>query len=79
MGWSSALTSLAASPASTQGRSRGDSEVTEVSVRYECSEDGWVPCGSEAPLSRLFSARVVLSLARFVGSSSSVWVKSYVG
>ena len=65
--------------ASMRGHSLSSSEATEASVRGEYSEDNWVPCGGEAPLSRWFSAGVVSLLTRSIGSTSSGWVKSSVG
>ena len=61
------------------GSSGGLSGSTKASVRGECGEDGWVPCGGEAPLSRWFLFRVASLLASYVGLSSSGWVKSSVG
>ena len=55
---------------STQGGREGSSEATKAFVRSECGEDGWVSCGSEAPLYRLFSSGVVLLSEISVGLNS---------
>ena len=60
---------LTAAVASTWGKNGGGSKATEESLRGEFGEDGWVPCGGEAPLSQRFSDREVLSSARSVGST----------
>ena len=64
---------------STQGGREVSSEATKAFVRGECGEDGWVSCGSEAPLYRLFSSGVLLFSEISVGLNSSGWVKSSVG
>ena len=68
MGRSNILARWVKSPSSNQERDGGSSVATETSVRGECSEDGWVPCGGEVPLSQWFLTRVVLLAASFVES-----------
>ena len=70
------LSRQAAAAASTRGSSGGNYKSTEASIRGECSEDGWVPCGGLVPLYWWFFSGVVSSLAIYVGSTSSDWVKS---
>ena len=67
-----------ASLVSTRGRGGGGFEATDLSVRDDYGEDGWVPCGGKVPLSQWFSYEVVSSLASSVGLTSSGWVKSSV-
>ena len=69
----------ATSPASTWGIGGGLAGATEVSVRDECDEDGWVPSCEVAPLSWWFLVGLVSASAIFGISSLLVWVKRTVG
>ena len=71
--------SWAESLASTQGRSRNLSRAIEVSVRGECSKDGWVTSGRKALLYRWFLVGLVLALASYVELSSLGRANSSVG
>ena len=78
LGSSDRLTRRVEFPSSMQRRGRGSSVAAEASVRGECIKDVWVPCSGEAPLSRYFSAGVVLLVVISIGLSLSGWVKSSI-
>ena len=77
--WSNVLARQAALAYLMQGCIGGGYKATDASARGECSEDGWLPCDSEAPLSWWFSDRVVSFSLIPLGLTLLGWVKSSIG